>query len=94
MQPTKIVNIPKKSAMKSAKKERLAGYGKATLVYSKKSELADKIPEYPNNYSKENMPLRPMLRRLDNVEENVSTLKLNKNHYTMVNEYPSAYPAV
>ena len=40
----------------------------------------------PNPYEKENLPLRPYLKKLKNVEDNVHTLRLHEINYLMVNE--------
>lgn len=42
-----------------------------------------------SNYTKENLPLRPLLKKTDNVEGNVSTLKLKNENYLMVSEEPT-----
>lgn len=55
-------------------------------VYRKESEKIPLHQREPNIYSQDNEPLRPMLKKMLNVEENVSTLKLNKTNYVMVAE--------
>ena len=52
-----------------------------------KDAKAQQIPT--SNYTKENLPLRPLLKGTDNVEGNVATLKLKNENYLLVSEEPT-----
>ena len=40
----------------------------------------------PMPYDKENLPLRPLLRKHKNVEDNVHTMRVQEENYLMINE--------
>lgn len=51
-----------------------------------KKQTPKKDVPVPMPYDKENLPLRPLLKKVKNVEDNVHTMRLQEDNYLMVNE--------